>query len=124
MAKKVYISGKMTGLQDLNIKKFNEAETKLRSNGFIPVNPHKILPYHPNRTWEEYMKADIKELMTCDIIAVLDDWKNSKGAIVEVKTALTVGMPLMCAHTLEMLETNDEPTEDYTKRIPTKHVMK
>ncbi len=38
--KKIYISGKMTGIENLNREKFEVAEKFLRDNGFDPVNPH------------------------------------------------------------------------------------
>lgn len=121
MQKKVYISGKITGVIDFNRKKFEDAEARLRERGYIPINPHKVLPFSNTRTWNDYMKADIKALMDCDMIAVLDDWKQSKGALIEVKLALSVGLPMMCAHTFEMLECEDATK---MKRISNKHVMK
>lgn len=97
----VYISGKMTGVKDLNRFKFEQAEVLLRCNGYEVVNPHKILPYFPDLTWKDYMKADIKALMDCDMVAVLDDWMWSKGACVEIGLALDLDYPIISAHTLE-----------------------
>lgn len=118
MKKKVYISGKISGLGDLNRAKFDEAEARIRSYGFDPVNPHKILPANPSLTWVDYMRADIKALMDCHMVAVLNDWRFSKGAIIEVKLALSLDMPIICAHSmisLEMDETRAKPISDKYK---------
>lgn len=122
MSIKVYISGKMTGIQDLNVRKFREAESRLREKGFIPVNPHNIHPvntYH--YTWADYMRADIKALCDCQVIAVLDDWQDSPGAILEVKIALSLGMKMICAHTLKVLDSPDPKEMD---RVPLKYILK
>jgi hypothetical protein len=122
MKQKVYISGKMTGLRDLNFPKFEAAEKLLRENGYEVVNPHKIHPvncYH--YTWHDFMRNDIKALVDCHIIAVLDDWKESRGAIVEVQTALSLDIKMICAHTLKVIDSADAVE---TSRIALKYILK
>jgi hypothetical protein len=88
---KYYISGKMSGLPDHGFPAFNKAAKKLVEMGYDVVNPAE----HPEQTsWEEYMRHDIRALMDCDGVVVLDNWKDSKGAKIEVNIAHTLKMPV------------------------------
>ena len=85
MQKKIYISGKITGLsivQDESL--FNNGETQLKEMypGCEIVNPMKINHDH-DKSWENYMRADLKEMLNCDSIYMLNNWQQSQGAIVE-----------------------------------------
>ena len=84
---KIYISGKITG--DSNYKqKFKNAELFLRLAGFEVVNPadQKIT----GKPWAWYMRKDIAQLMECEAIFLLKDWKKSKGARLEYYIAKKV----------------------------------
>src|SRR5690606_25316501 len=125
MRKKVYISGKMTGLNDLNVPKFKAAETRLKDNGFLPFNPHNIHPADVSHySWSDFMRADIKILMDCDIIVVLDDWNDSKVAKVEVWIGIMLGMPIICADTFRVLDDLTLEEADGLETITISHVMK
>ncbi len=89
--KRVYISGPMTGLPDLNFPAFHAAAAVLRSRGLEVVNPAEINAEHPGQ-WESCMKADIKALCDCDALALLPGWANSRGAHLEVHLAHRLGM--------------------------------
>lgn len=43
-------------------------------------------------SWECYMKADLRELLTCDGVALLRGWQMSPGARIEFTTAVAVGI--------------------------------
>lgn len=43
-------------------------------------------------SWECYMKADLRELLTCDGVALLRGWEMSPGARIEFITATSVGI--------------------------------
>lgn len=81
---KVYISGKITGinLEDCQAK-FEKTKERLKLLGHEVVNPLEIAPYDPDKTWEDYMIDDIRELFKCDAICMQEDWFLSKGAKVE-----------------------------------------
>lgn len=83
---RVYISGPMTGLPDLNFPAFREAARRLRSLGFEVVNPAELNP-DPTTPWAQCMRADIKALCDCDVIALLPGWEKSKGAHLELQIA-------------------------------------
>ena len=86
MKKKIYISGRITGYEKEAEKQFNEAEKEFIARGFEVVNPMKLKHNH-DKTWEEYMREDIKALMTCDCILMLKRWEFSKGALIEFNLA-------------------------------------
>ena len=88
---KIYISGPMTGLSEYNKPAFMNAERRIRKAGHEPVNP-AALPHDHGHTWEEYMREDIKALMYCDAILLLDGWEKSKGAVIEFTLAAHVGI--------------------------------
>ena len=92
---KVYISGKITGLPIDDAKtNFQDAENKLREKGYEVINPfNNGLP--ENSTWMEHMKADIILLMECDIICLLNNWRDSTGAKIEWNLAKEMGFKVI-----------------------------
>jgi hypothetical protein len=95
----VYVSGPMTGLPELNFPAFHAASAALRARGLTVVNPAEINP-DPAAAWDQCMRADIKALCDCDVIALLPGWENSKGAHLELHIAHRIGMKV---RTLESL---------------------
>ena len=89
MQKTIYISGKITGTEDYE-ERFRKAEMELMSRGFIVLNPVRtgkwleryLAPKIP--TWVEYMKQDIKAMMSADCIYMLKGYRESKGARLEL----------------------------------------
>ena len=103
---RIYISGKITGVPDLNKPKFQAAEEFVfRHQGFVHdiVNPHK-LPDDHDKTWSSYMKECIKALCTCQHVVVLDDWEGSRGAITEVLIAKILQIPVWHIETMAPLK--------------------
>lgn len=91
--KRIYISGPMTGLPDLNFPAFHAAADALRQAGHAPVNPADLNP-DPAATWQDCMRADIKALCDCDALALLPGWMNSKGAHLELHIAHRIGLEI------------------------------
>jgi nucleoside 2-deoxyribosyltransferase len=89
--KKVYISGKITGIETEAIELFSNAEKILENAGFDSVNPMKLEHNH-DKKWESYMKEDIKALLDCDYIFMLTNWMESPGALIEHKIANYLGI--------------------------------
>lgn len=94
---RIYISGKISDLSvDEYSKRFIEAEMKLVEFGYQVINPVKIGEKLPeNSEWSDYMRADIIELMKCDVIYMLSNWKESKGAKIEQRIARELGLRMM-----------------------------
>lgn len=92
--KRIYLSGPMSGHPDHNFPAFNEQAAKLRAAGFEVVNPAELNP-DPSMTWEECLRIDIRELCSCDTIALMPGWELSKGANLELHIAHRLGLEVM-----------------------------
>jgi hypothetical protein len=98
---KVYISGKITGLELSDAEsKFELAEkdakyhfSKITESKIKSINPMK-LNHKENATWEDFMIVDIAELFKCNAIYMLDNWRESKGARIEHSIAKEMGIPV------------------------------
>ena len=90
---KVYISGPMTGIADLNRPAFARAASYLRGIGHEPVNPHDI--GDAGLSWEENMRRDLRELLDCESIYLLAGWQQSKGAQFEFYVARKLGFSVV-----------------------------
>lgn len=77
----VYIAGPMSGYEELNYPAFHAAAEKLRSMGFDVVSPAELNPITCG--YREAMLNDIKALIECDHILMLDGWEKPKGATLE-----------------------------------------
>lgn len=93
---RIYISGKITGLDIKEAQAiFSAKEAALREAGHVPVNPMEEVPYEPDWTWEQYMVEDIRLLLACEAICMLDNWKDSKGARCEHALAEQLGLEII-----------------------------
>ena len=92
---KVYISGKITGLEYQEAYKiFEDAEKEVKNMGGVPVNPMK-LEHKPNADWYDFMEKDIAELLRCEGIYMLENWGNSKGARIEYNIAREMDLKIV-----------------------------
>lgn len=95
MKKKIYISGKITGLTpDQAFSLFNNAELYLSERGYEVINPMTI-PHEHDKSWLSYMRNDLKALLDCEAIFMLYNWKDSKGAKVEHDLAESLGLEII-----------------------------
>lgn len=79
---RIYIAGPMSGYENHNFPAFAAKAAVLRDMGFDVVSPAEINP-DTKMAWADCMRADIKALVSCDAIALLHGWENSKGAKLE-----------------------------------------
>jgi hypothetical protein len=123
----VYISGPMTGIENDNVKAFNQAERDLKhafkNQPYLEVvNPVKIARKVRNSfrelnqiiarsdpsykkvvpSWADYMRMDIVYLCQCTHVLFLEGYQDSKGAIVEMYIAKKLN--IKCAETIEELK--------------------
>ncbi len=88
---KIYIAGPMSGLVDFNFPAFHKMAASFRAKGFEVVNPAEINE-DISASWVSCLRADIRELVTCDAIVMLAGWEKSKGATLEKHIADQLGM--------------------------------
>jgi hypothetical protein len=100
MTKRVYISGPMTGYVDFNKPRFNQEADRLRSLGYDVVNPAELNP-DPTTPWQQCLRKDIAELVTCDALVMIEGWERSNGAHLEIHIAHRVGMEIVLARDLQ-----------------------
>jgi hypothetical protein len=89
---KIYISGKTTGDPYYAVK-FKSAEYPLTKAGYIVVNPCRVVPANC-ASWTEAMRLALREMLFCEAVALLYDWKDSRGAKIEARLAREVGIPV------------------------------
>ena len=93
--KSIYISGKITGLSEKQVR--DNFRTALREcyrmelcNATLDtfVNPLDIKPFLGIKSWTCYMIADIAKLIKCDAIYMQRNWRESRGARLELAIAI------------------------------------
>lgn len=103
---KVYISGKITGLDYEETRaKFQAAAELIEALGMTAVNPFEEAQNWPipeeyinnpfKGEWEFYIEKCIALLHDCEAIFMLDDWNDSKGARIEKFVAEERGMLIL-----------------------------
>lgn len=102
---RVYIAGKMTGVENFNYPAFNKAAAELRAMGYEVENPAEN-PEQPS--WEGYLKQAIRQMLTCDAVALLPDWMDSKGARIEFDLAKQLGMEVRTIEAFVLRRVFDE----------------
>ena len=98
---RVYISGPMSGLPDLNYPAFFEAEASLLRLGYDVENPASN-PEPACKSWRGYMRLALVQLAKSDAVVVLDGWRKSRGARLEVLIARALEMEVF--DTAELVE--------------------
>ena len=105
---KIYISGRISGLsiEEYNanfenterhvLDKYKQKIVYKIGGGYTThfhqppkvVNPLNIKPFLGIKTWHGYMINDIRALLKCDSIYMMDNWNDSRGAKIEFAIAL------------------------------------
>ena len=100
---RVYISGPITGIPNLNRDAFDHEERLLREAGYEVFNPHIITPPseeqledfgRPENVWRYYMRICVGQIPLCDSMRMLPHWQNSKGAVWEHRIASMLGLEI------------------------------
>lgn len=94
VGKPIYVSGKMTGLPEYNYPKFEQVTAELRAMGFTVVCPTE-LNKSKDWSWKRYMKENIKLLLECDYVYVIEGYEDSKGANIEIDLAKAIGLDIV-----------------------------
>lgn len=94
---KVYIAGKMTGLEiDDIMNRFNSAQKFLIENGYAVMNPAVLwnLGNPSGFDKNEYLQINYAMIDQCDVLVVLPDFEGSYGTTREIKHAMEIGIPV------------------------------
>ena len=94
MKSPTYLAGPMSGLPDYNYPAFHAAAATLRALGHTVLNPAEN-PAPPCGTWEAYMRMALAQLVQCQTIVMLPGWMNSRGAMLERRTAVSLGIKVV-----------------------------
>lgn len=105
--KRIYIAGPMTNMPALNFPAFRRAAADLRGQGHEVVSPAEINS-DPKAAWLDCMRADIKQLVDCDAIALLPGWQASRGASLEAHIAEKLGMEFIFINAAESAQPRRE----------------
>jgi len=108
-----YIAGPMTGLRDSNRPAFKALREQLRAQGHFVICPTELdfLPADPSASdadvlWRGFLTRDVAIILTSDFdaIVMLEGWKKSRGARLELMAALTVGLGVLRADTMREIK--------------------
>lgn len=88
----LYIAGPMSGYPECNYPAFYSAADKLRSVGYLVVNPADTGAEGGQYT--DLIKKDLQLLLDCDGVAVIEKWWESVGARNEVCNAGILKKPV------------------------------
>ena len=87
--KRVYISGKITGLEEKEYtKNFDDAfwevyESRLVHGSWECINPLTIYPLFRIKKWWAFMTMDLLWLRKCDYCVMQKNWIDSRGSVIE-----------------------------------------
>lgn len=96
-ARSIYVAGPMTGVPDFNFPLFNAVTHDLRRQGFEVSNPAEFGEFEGDDGTDSadmrarYMERDLAHVVNVDAICLLPGWEESKGANMELLTALMTG---------------------------------
>lgn len=92
--RRVYIAGPMTGHPDLNYPAFFQAAQQLTDAGYDPINPARDRDglVVGVATWQDFMRAALRDIADADGVAFLPGWVESRGASIEVRLAGELGI--------------------------------
>ena len=96
--KKVYISIPISG-RDIfaQRRRANDVAERFRRVGYEAITPFDIIPIGDPaaKDYATCMGRDSDALLRCDIIAMVDDWENSKGCRAEKAVAEVYGLDVL-----------------------------
>lgn len=93
-----YLSGPMTGQPGNGVPAFTAAAAALRARGLRLVVPHEVTGElaaadGDPAAWPDLVRADLRAMLDCDGIILLEGWQGSRGARLELTVAAGLGWP-------------------------------
>lgn len=90
---RLYVAGPMSGYPDANYPAFNEAAERLSGAGFEVLNP-AVAVVGTEAHYTDFIREDLRMMLDCHGVAVLEGWWESVGARNEVQVAGILKMPV------------------------------
>ena len=90
----IYIAGKVSGMEMEARVLFKRAEIELLLQCHDVINPMELEHDH-DKTWQSYMRECISAMMKADALYLLPNWRESKGARIEVQLAHNLGIKIL-----------------------------
>ena len=91
---KIYIAGKITGHENYK-SDFKKAELDLKLKGHIVLNPADTVARIDGLKHEEYLHICLAMIDIADAVTFLPNWKDSKGAKMEMEYAKKANKKIM-----------------------------
>ena len=114
----IYVAGPYNGKDPLDVKQhiLNASKVSIEcwKRGWACICPHKnssgFESYEDDKlTWETWINGDLEILAKCDAIVMVDDWHESKGALIELEFAKEKGIIIfMSIDDVPNLDNNQE----------------
>ena len=100
---RLYLAGPMTGFTDFNYPAFHAEAARLRALGYHVESPAEN-EAPACGTWEAYLRIGLRQMLTCDCVALMPGWADSKGALLERSVGLQVGLSLVFSSEIQAEE--------------------
>jgi hypothetical protein len=105
---RVYVAGPMRGRPLYNFPRFHEEAATLEAAGYVALDPaaaDEADGFDPSGPlppcfMHEAGRRDMNMLLLADAVVVLEGWKESSGAALEVAVARWLGLPVFYASPL------------------------
>jgi hypothetical protein len=108
---KLYLAGPMSGYPQHNWPIFREKAAELRAAGYEVIDASECNgPYEDAvaKGYFECLKTDLRAMLTCEAVALLTHWEESKGANIERQLAMQVGMVVKTVEDWLTLQQDEE----------------
>ena len=115
---KVYLSGPISDIcKHKAATNFSTAAKLVEELGHEPISP-LVIPYPPtsyseHESWLYYMKNSVKMMMDCDAMLCLENWSESKGAVLERKLFFDLGLPVFYYHNVKEMIQKKSPDMEW-----------
>lgn len=98
--KVAYVAGKYRGMHgwdtEANVREAEKVAYDVAQCNIMPCCPHTNTRFFDGTMSDDFWLGGTLELMLrCDVVIMVHNWKDSKGAIAERQVALEKGIPVV-----------------------------
>jgi hypothetical protein len=113
----IYLAGPMSGRPGFNHEAFHAEAKRLRDAGHGVLNPAECDGGTTDKPWSFYMRKALAMLVQADEVLALSGWEQSRGARIEIRLALWLGMTVRRQGSGHPVSSYDIPPEAHAPRI-------